>query len=195
MTPNFDRAQNLATELLLKQDLNSLFIDVRNFTFDRKIYIDTLQNYSLKTNRNISDFTCEEISGCCVIKTYNDINVILYNDDEPIEERKHWGIVHEVGHIYLEHDTDDAQAEIETNFFSAQIVTPEIALHAISKKRKFLDSNFLIHNFNVSKQSAQKRVSTLTRRGCYSAGTIDKQLLSKMAPILFEFEDVIAQMA
>ncbi len=62
--PDFDRAQNAATELLLQQDLDSLFIDIRGFHFDRRIFIDSIQNYANFARRPLDDFTCIEFNGC-----------------------------------------------------------------------------------------------------------------------------------
>ena len=46
MQPDFHTAQITATKLLLKQNINSLHIDVRNFKFDKNIVIDSVQNYA-----------------------------------------------------------------------------------------------------------------------------------------------------
>lgn len=181
--PDFDRAQNEATKLLLRQKINSLFIDVRKFTFDRRIIIDSVQHYAHILDRPISNFICDEFSGCCVIP-HPRCNLVLYDDWEPNEYRKHWGIVHEVGHVYLEHDIDDEKEEKEANFFAAQIVAPEIVLHAILARKGTLSKEDLLMRFNISHEAAVKRISTLNKRPCYNNSNIDKMLLSKFSPVL-----------
>ena len=45
MKPDFDRAQNTATALLVQQNLTSLHIDVRDFHLKPGIIIDSIQNF------------------------------------------------------------------------------------------------------------------------------------------------------
>lgn len=181
--PDFERAQNKATELLLQQDINSLFVDVRTFRFDKRILVDSVQNYASLINRPLTDFTCDRFSGCCVI-SYPRCNVILFDDDEPNECRKHWGIAHEVAHLYLGHDKDGEKEEIEANYFVAQVTTPEIVLWNICKRQGRLRYCDLTDHFNVSCEAAMKRISTMNRRRRYNSSAIDRQLLNKFTPVI-----------
>ncbi len=181
--PDFDRAQNMATELLLRQNITGLFVDVRNFTFDRRVIIDTVQHYASVTHRLISDFTCDEFSGCCVLR-HPRCSVILYDDTEENESRKHWGIAHEVGHVYLSHENDGEISEIEAHFFTAQIVAPEIVLYEIAKRKGSITAYDIYSHFNVSMTSAYKRIDTLVRRHCWSSAMRDKMLLKKFEPYI-----------
>lgn len=184
MKPDFSKAYNEATNLLLEQSFDSLYIDVRKFKFTgKKIIIDSVQHYANIVRRPVADFTCKEISGCCVLKKYG-YNIILYDNSGCCEERKHWGIVHEVGHIYLNHTSDGNIEEIEANFFAAQIVTPEIVLIDFAKMQGGrLSSNDIHENFNCSIESSCKRINTLkSNRWSYNA--YDKRLSLKFKPIL-----------
>lgn len=181
--PDFDRAQNEATNLLLSQDFDSLFIDVRKFRFDKKILIDSVQNFAIRTHRPLSDYTSNEFSGCCVLKNSR-CDVILFDDSEKNECRKHWSIVHEVGHIYLNHEKDGEKEEKEAHFFAAQLVAPEIVLASIRKRKGTLHEDELLQYFNISREAATKRLTTLERRPCYNSADIDKQLLQKFLPII-----------
>ena len=181
--PDFDRAQNEATKLLLRQNLSSLFFDIRAFNFDRKIHIDSVQNYARVLGRPVSDFTCDEFSGCCLIP-HPRCNLVLYDDEETDERRKHWGIVHEVGHVYMDHEEDGEKEEIEAHFFAAQLVAPEIILWEMCRKKGKLYEIDLFNHFNISHKAAAKRIKTLERRCCYNNAVIDQQLLSKLSHIL-----------
>lgn len=185
MKPDFFKAQNEATKLLLKQNFNSLNIDIRNFEFDRNIKIDSIQHYAQIVNKKVSDFYCPELSGCLVLKISKfGLNLILYDDSEKNEKRKHWGIVHEVGHIYLNHTSDGNIEEIEANFFAAQIVTPEIVLIDFAKMQGGrLSSNDIHENFNCSIESSCKRINTL-KSNIWSYNAYDKRLSLKFKPIL-----------
>ncbi len=185
MEPDFCRAQSEATKLLLQQDINSLHIDIRNFKFDKNIIIDSIQNYAKVVEKPISYFSCDELSGCYVIKSLNsELNIILYDDSEEYEERKHWGITHEVGHIYLGHKKDGRVEEIEAHYFAAQIITPEIALVYMSKcKKGAININDIYNNFNCSLTAADKRIKTLSSN-VWSYTEDDKKLLEKFRPII-----------
>ena len=181
MSPNFEKAQLTATKLLLQQDLDSLYIDIRKFKFDRPIIIDSYQHYAEVTHRSFYDFYCDEQNGCGVFKLRSGLNVILYDDDETCETRKHWGIVHEVGHIYLNHDSDERTEEIEAHFFTAQITMPEVALLYAYKCQGNLSAEDIHNNFNASLESACRRVQTLNRKRI-SFNIYDKLLLKKLKP-------------
>lgn len=194
--PDFERAQNAATDLLLKQDIDGLYVDIRKFTFDRPIIIDSVQNYARVTQRPVMDFICEQFDGCCVVK-HPRCSIILYDDRELNECRKHWGIVHEVGHIYLEHDQDQRIEEIEAHFFAAQIIMPESVIYGIAAQAGRVTAYDIYSHFNASYESAQKRLKTFSRRGRWSCSDRDMQLLEKFKPYIdkhfhcFDWKDII----
>lgn len=186
MTPDFAKAQDAATKLLLLQDINNLFIDVRTFVFDRNIIIDSVQNYSAIVDRPITDFACSEFGGSGLIKHPSGWNIVLYDDKETNQERKHWGIVHEIGHIYCDHEKDERKEEIEAHYFAAQIVMPEIALYEIAKIQGSINAFDIYAFFNASYTSCSKRIGTMQKRLGYSCSDIDRALLEKLRPLIEE---------
>lgn len=185
MSPEFGKAQLEATKLLLKQNITDLHIDVKDFIYDKNVIIDSVQHYAEAVKRDISCFTTEEFNGSCVIKYDNlDLYVVLYDEDEPNERKKHWGIAHEIGHIYLGHTKDGEKEEIEAHFFAAQIVAPEIVLlYYAQRNGGKLMPNDIYSNFNCSFQAATKRIKTL-KTYCWSNTTYDKKLLSNFKPLV-----------
>ncbi len=183
MRPDFNRAQDTATALLVQQNLCSLYIDVRDFCLPANIIIDSVQNFCKCTGQSISDFSAKNLDGACTIKRSGK-SIILYDDDISYVPRKHWGIVHELGHVYLGHTSDDRNSEIEAHFFAAQIVTPEIVLINIAKRQGHLSLSDLTEHFNVSLESAEKRISCLNRKYSYNYGENDKLLEARFSPIL-----------
>lgn len=181
--PDFDRAQNAATDLLNNQCLGSLFIDVRTFQFDRRIIIDSIQSYASKTGQQVGDLICGEFSGSYVVK-HPRCNLILYDEREKNECRKHWGIVHEVGHVYLGHENDGAVEEIEAHYFAAQITMPEVALRHISSRLGRLSTFDIAGVFNASHNAAARRIQTFSRRQGISYGARDIKLFEKLSPLL-----------
>ena len=183
MKPDFDRAQNAATELLLRQTIDSLYLDARNFILPDGIVIDTVQNFSELVQRPITELGVGSIEGACLLR-HGRYKIILYDDTIRNEQRKHWGIIHELGHACLGHSRDDRKAEIEAHFFAAQLVSPEIVLVDIYKRRGHLSDYDIYNNFNLSLEAAQKRIRTLRQRSCYNSGEIDRKLLEKFTPVL-----------
>lgn len=186
VTPDFAKAQDAATKLLLLQNISSLFIDVRKFIFDRNIIIDSIQNYSAIVNRPVADFVCNQFSGCGLIKHPSGWNIILYDDSEVNQERKHWGIAHEIGHVYCDHEKDEAAEEIEAHYFAAQIVMPEIVLFEIARIQGSINAFDVYAYFNASMAACTKRINTMIKRNGYSSGKIDRALLQKFRPIIEE---------
>lgn len=160
---DFKRARHLATELLLKQDLDSLFINVIDFDIDIPVKIDSVQNYAKLTNRPINDFICDGFDGCFVLK-YPRCNVILYDETESNIARRNWGIAHELGHLYLEHETDGRIQEREANVFASQLIVPEAVLYSILVHKGNIKIKDLTNNFNVSKECAKNRLKSFVKR-------------------------------
>ena len=183
MRPDFDKAQDAATKLLLQQNISSLSIDVKTFILPGNIFIDSMQNFCKLSGLSINELPKERIDGACVLRDRG-IVIILYDETIGNEQRKHWGIVHELGHVMLDHTKDDQKEEIEAHFFAAQIVMPEIVLWTIAKRCGSLSSYEIYNHFNVSLEAASKRIKTLKRRNCYNYSKIDQDLLEKFNPLI-----------
>lgn len=192
MKPDFDKAQNAATKLLLKQDINSLFIDVRSFSLPEAVFIESMQNFCNVTGFPISELNSGHIDGACLLKQ-GKARIVLYDDNIINESRKHWGIAHELGHVFLNHTNDNRESEIEAHFFAAQLIAPEIVLWELCKRKGSLSDYDLPLYFNLSYEAATKRITTLRRRARYNYADIDKQLLQKFTPVINrEFQQICA---
>lgn len=192
MKPDFDKAQNAATKLLLKQDITSLFIDVRNFSLPEAVFIESMQNFCDVTGFPISKLNNEHIDGACLLKQ-GKARIILYDDSIVNNSRKHWGIAHELGHVFLNHTNDNRESEIEAHFFAAQLIAPEIVLLELCKRKGSLFGCDLPAYFNISYEAAAKRIATLSHRSTYNYADIDRQLLQKFTPIINrEFRQICA---
>ena len=183
MKPDFDKAQNAATNLLLQQEIRSLYIDVRDFKLPDNIFIDSIQKFCSMTGFPIAELDGKNIDGACLLKMETN-RIILYDDTVENEQRKHWGICHELGHVCLDHTDDNRESEIEAHFFAAQLVMPEIVLWDIYKRKGSLTDYDLYDSFNASYIAANKRIDTLQRRGRFNSNEKDQLLLEKFRPIL-----------
>lgn len=182
---DFKTARHLASELSLKQNLDSLFIDVINFDIDMPIVIDSIQNYSKITKRPISHFTCDGFNGCLVLK-YPRCNVVLYDEMETNIARWNWDIAHELGHLYLGHETDGRIQEQEANVFAGQLIVPEAVLYSILVHKGSIKIKDLTNNFNVSKECAKNRLKSFVKRLNFINidSNLNKKLSEKFRPCI-----------
>ncbi len=186
-TPDFDAAKCAAVSLLLQQPITELNFDVRKFHFNRKILIDSIQRYSQIVNRKPSEFMGDGIEGTYNVNLSNGYSLILYDDSCPNTRRKHWGIVHEIGHIYREHTEDSRNNEIEAHFFAAELVAPEVALLYLAEKLGTVTVDDIYQLFNISYEAAYKRIRTLHNKHFYDANPLDRELLYKLKPLLNQY--------
>ena len=105
-------------------------------------------------------------SDAAVLTEYAGKLVIFYNQRD-MQERIRFSMFHEIGHYLLNHElqTDDKELykkqEIETNYFSAQLLMPEQTLIELQRRGKHINVEFLINCFQVSKEAATKRIETM----------------------------------
>ncbi|MBR1580162.1 MAG: ImmA/IrrE family metallo-endopeptidase [Selenomonadaceae bacterium] len=95
--------------------------------------------------------------------------IVFYNQDEPAY-RIRFSILHEFGHYILGHTTDlkeidplYGKQELEANCFAAQMLMPEQLLRECRSRGKNLNADFIMQAFGVSREAAQKRVTTLAK--------------------------------
>lgn len=56
---------------------------------------------------------------------------IFYNDIDRCYERQNWTILHEIGHIVLDHTGHSDHEEDEANFFAKYAIAPPVLVHKI----------------------------------------------------------------
>lgn len=184
---DFITARHLASELLLKQSLDSLFIDVSSFNFDIPVIIDSVQNFSSIVEKPLENFTSNYFDDVFVLNdSKTNRNFILYNEKVTNLARRNWGIAHELGHLYLEHETDGRIQEQEANVFASQLIVPEIALYYIALYKGSITTHDLTNYFNISNECAKYRLKSFFKRFEY----IDKDdinniyLYEKLMPFI-----------
>lgn len=82
----------------------------------------------------------------------------IYYNDFQIATRIRFTIMHEIGHIMLDHTEDDEIAEQEANFFSAYILVPPVLVYANDKTGDMHQDKIRIL-FNVSNPVAESTYS------------------------------------
>ena len=106
-------------------------------------------------------------SESAVIMEFCGAVIIFYNQDE-VEYRIRFGIMHEFGHYVLGHkfnlkETDPLyhKQELEANCFAAQMLMPEQILRECKRRGKNISVDYIIQSFSVSEDAASKRMRTL----------------------------------
>lgn len=187
--PNFTEAQDKASELLSKQGkFDTLSIDVFKLAFDYNILFDSMQNYCKLTDRSFKEFGFDKLNNGGVIILGNDTFLILYNEKHS-PERINWTLAHEVGHIYLGHQTDGAIEEVEAHFFAAQLLMPEVVLRLLEHELHEMSAEFIYQNFYVSYEASSKRVATLNKKSVTLA-QYDKVILNIFEKAIYYVKDL-----
>ena len=76
---------------------------------------------------------------------------IFYNDIARSYERQNWTILHEIGHIVLDHTGHSEHEEDEANFFAKYAIAPPVLIHKIGA-----DSAYEIYMaFDISMTAAE----------------------------------------
>ncbi len=136
-------------------------------------------------------------SNDAVLFTLGNMNLIIYSNDGSIDKRRiKWSLCHEFGHYILGHDKSDIKNyekyEVETNFFTAQLLMPEQIINELRRRGKIITIDTLVKWFGVSKLAARKRIETLrkadSRRRSEDQKMVDGIIVNKYR----EFIDSVA---
>ena len=169
--PDYVKATNAAYELLLSLKINRLPIDINSVI--KKLPDVRLKTYGeicTQTNMQFNEFITE------VGSEYGYLNrrykkgvcqyIILYNEIKSLETKR-FTIVHELGHIILNHVKDDRISAQEANSFTRNFLCPiPIAI----EKRLFTCTDY-VNTYNISPIAAE--VSVAFRRTDFNNITMD----------------------
>ena len=176
--PKFERAGKLAKELRLLQPTSNLALDVLSMEFDRYVYFDTFEAYSKLTNVPLDKLTMNgKLNDGYTVRLHGGINLILYYEKNKGNPRLNWTLAHEIGHIYLNHDNDGRNQEVEAHWFAAELLMPTSICCQIARKITFTPER-MSKTFLVSVNAANNKIDTL-RRSCLISAYLTKELLEK----------------
>ncbi len=160
---DYKKARDAAWELLIRNKISSLPVDVHTICRNEKI---TLLTY--KTGKNFIDALdlCEHLKDN---DAFSIKSIILYND-ETSPQRQRFSIAHELGHIFLHTDKsvgatvynrepspNDSPIETEANIFASRLLAPLCVIQFLN-----LNSARDISEFcNISYSAANNRYSRL----------------------------------
>lgn len=172
--PRFGKVAKIASLFLLEHNIDKLPVDSIKIISQHKNWV--AKSYDKYANRH--SISIEEViefaeneDGC--VQVFKDRYLILYNDnpawiDSP--KRINWTIMHEIGHIVLDHfdelknntisnstinDEKYEQLEKEAHYFAACVLAP----HIISYKLKIKDAKTLSNICGITGEASEKRFS------------------------------------
>lgn len=126
-----------------------------------------LKSCSFETIKKQGGFPASIGSDDATLVSLENKYLIIYNNKH-IKTRQRFSIIHEFGHFILNHnldlkskDSEYAKQEIETNFFTAQLLMPDQLINEFSRRGNIISEDFLIKTFNVSREASKKRLETL----------------------------------
>ena len=185
--PDFQKVYQNANEILVSSKIiNSFPYSATKLIKEQSLIVCRTFDKVRKYNVDIKAFGSES----AVIINLGSQDIIFYNQDEK-PERVKFSMLHEYGHRKNGHDFRNECkelyeiAEVETNYFAAQLLMPEQILREFQKRGKRIDKDFLMNTFGVSEQAAIKRIENL-RKITWERNLLEKQyddiILNKYMP-------------
>lgn len=167
---NFKKCVDKANEILVSSNT------ISSFPFSITDLVKEISNNDIKCcsfkrastfNLEITDLGTHSAILVDAINGQNKKSIIFYNQDH-LNTRIRFSIGHELGHHVLNHDKSNrskySDYEIETNFFTAQLLMPEQIIWELMRRNVTIDKNALMKLFGVSGEAAQKRIETLKKK-------------------------------
>lgn len=123
-------------------------IPVSGFEIALKMGVQLISYCSLSLEKRHAALIVSEDGFC--LET-GGVEFIYYNDAGRSYERQNWTILHEVGHIVLDHTGHGAQEEAEADFFAKYAIAPPILVHKIHPS-SWMD---IYQYFDISLEASQ----------------------------------------
>ena len=165
--PDFSKAYIAANELLATgKELDTFPFLIKPFIkTNTDVALCSFEKAKSKFNANIRAWGSES----AVLQEYQGQSIIFYNKEKTGNHIK-FSCCHELGHYILGHKMNlDPKSdlynkqEVETNYFTAQLLMPEQILIECRNRGKLITPEFLINNFEVSSPAADRRLTTLSK--------------------------------
>lgn len=179
--PRFEKTAIAAARFLIKHDLKILPIDpfsiiARKSNWECMTYNDFALLNELKISEVIDNIG--SIDGCAFYDADDDRYLILYNDNKAqirTIRRITWTMMHEIGHIELDHLKETGEAmitraslgddkyqkfEAEAEFFASMILAPLPVLYRLEVST----TNQIMNICGLSKKAAENRLNQLNMR-------------------------------
>ncbi|MDR1770643.1 MAG: ImmA/IrrE family metallo-endopeptidase [Hungatella sp.] len=123
--PNYHKATNAAYDLLIKQDILELPVNLNKILhlYRQSTRLMTYSQMAARFSISIKDYNQTVPSDYGFTMKMGDKNYILYNEEKGYYTNR-FTIAHEIGHIVLGHKVDDSVARREANCFARNYLCP-----------------------------------------------------------------------
>lgn len=165
----------------IKKEIKKFFIryGIDTFPFDpfeicKKMNIELVKYSTLSLHAKMKLYATGNSDAVSCIDSNNKI-MIFYNDIK-LPERIRFSLMHELGHIVLEHLERSAIAEIESNFFAAYSLAPTAIIDYFNPSTP----QEIAKRFYVSTECAENRMEQYKLwkdKGQYSYYSCDEEFL------------------
>lgn len=165
--PDYRLCKRTANEILLRQDKPDINPNVFHLRSDKKIIVESIQEYCRLLHINRGKFFCDGklLKGVKIHDKEKDIYTVLYNASVRRCGDIRWDVCHELGHLHLNHEYETDTEECEANAFARQILMPEYSVWKIWTEYKIKNIEAIASIFGVSDTIAQYRIDNLKKRG------------------------------
>lgn len=182
-----ERPRVMAAELLLRQRLRSLFIDVTKLWYNRPVLFQTYGEFCRETRMTLPQLRAQADlrDGCMVRRDRNGVSVcvVLYNEAQKNMRRRNFTLAHEIGHIYLEHGQDGPKDEAEADAFAAELLMPSALVQELAWRRTTpLTWEDLCEVFAVSRRAADNRLRKMDKIAL--SESVDFELVKNFGKLL-----------
>lgn len=154
----YEEIKRIVVDVFVKYQVNC--VPINSIDIALKIGIKVIP-YSSK-NENTRKLLLKKSNDGFSVEETSNVWYIFYNDDMNCGRVNHT-IMHEIGHIVLDHTAESELAEKEINFFAKYALAPPILIH----KLKLDNSNDIAKIFNISLQAADYAYSYYLKRTKY----------------------------
>ena len=187
--PRFELATLLAYNELLRLKIGACPISGNSFLTpsEQAIIVCSYQEFSANTGIPIHTITLggRLKDGFCVFGVDITRTMIFYNADT-YTQRVRFTIMHEVGHVILNHKRNTQTQEAEANFFASQFLMPSALLLEIRRRGYNLDENKLCRTFNVSIAAARIKLEQLVSLR-HMQNHLDDSIIRRFTPYLDQY--------
>ena len=187
--PRFELITLLAYNELLRLKIGSCPINSSTFLTpcEQNIVICSYQEFCALTGVPFNKLTLNgRLEDGFYVSEINKLRtMILYNADK-YTKRVRFTLLHEVGHIILNHKRNAPLEEAEANFFASQFLIPGALLLEIYRRGYNLDACKLCRIFDISLACAQVKIEQFTLRR-HITTHLDDRLVRRFTPYLDQY--------
>lgn len=184
MRYEWEKITSSAYLTLLELNFNKFPVDPKKIK-NKGVMISSYQYYAKKTGRIVEQVSLgHELDDAFFLGELRPgLKLILYNKDKYGARLKHT-LWHEIGHVKLNHQKHAEKEEVEAHFFAAQANVPNIILKAISDRGYKINVSLLTKSFELSVESANKKIDYLKKYGFEHTNEHDEAVLLQFSDFL-----------